>query len=47
LCKALRHAHDHGVIHRDIKPANLLLTEDDSDIKLTDFGIARRFGNNV
>ena len=46
LCKALRHAHDHGVIHRDIKPANLLLTEDDSDIKLTDFGIARLFGNN-
>ncbi|HTQ38421.1 MAG TPA: serine/threonine-protein kinase [Pirellulales bacterium] len=46
LCKALRHAHDHGVIHRDIKPANLLLNEDDSDIKLTDFGIARLFGNN-
>jgi eukaryotic-like serine/threonine-protein kinase len=46
LCKALRHAHDHGVIHRDIKPANLLLTEDDADIKLTDFGIARLFGNN-
>ncbi len=41
LCKALRHAHDHGVIHRDLKPANLLLTEDESDIKLTDFGIAR------
>jgi eukaryotic-like serine/threonine-protein kinase len=45
LCKALRHAHDHGVIHRDIKPANLLLA-DDGDIKLTDFGIARLFGNN-
>ena len=46
LCKALRHAHDHGVIHRDIKPANLLLTEADDEIKLTDFGIARLFGNN-
>ncbi len=46
LCKALRHAHDHGVIHRDIKPANLLLADSDGDIKLTDFGIARLFGNN-
>ena len=43
-CQALRHAHDRGVIHRDIKPANLLLAGDDQ-LKLSDFGIAKLFGN--
>jgi eukaryotic-like serine/threonine-protein kinase len=45
VCRALKHAHDRGVIHRDIKPANLLLS-DDGALKLSDFGIAKLFGNS-
>lgn len=44
IARALKHAHDHGVIHRDIKPANVLLTST-GEAKLSDFGIARLFGN--
>ena len=43
-CRALKHAHDRGVIHRDMKPANLLLAPT-GEVKLSDFGIAKLFGS--
>lgn len=40
LCSALEVVHKGELIHRDLKPANILL-QDDGNLKLLDFGIAR------
>jgi len=50
VCRALKAAHDQGVVHRDLKPANLLVADGDGAnlgdrVKLADFGIAKLFGS--
>jgi serine/threonine-protein kinase len=40
LARALKRAHEGGIVHRDIKPANTMVGDDDA-VRLLDFGIAK------
>ncbi len=40
VAKAMKHAHEKGLIHRDIKPENIIITKS-GDVKLADLGLAR------
>jgi serine/threonine-protein kinase len=41
VVEAVAYAHDRGIIHRDLKPDNAIVATD-GQLKLTDFGVARR-----
>ncbi len=42
MCHGLEAAHEQGVVHRDIKPQNMLILPERAELKIMDFGIARR-----
>jgi serine/threonine protein kinase len=40
ICQGLAHAHKMGIVHRDLKPSNFLLSGDEKQVKIVDFGLA-------
>ena len=40
VAAALEHAHSLGIVHRDIKPDNIIVSMDNENALLVDFGIA-------
>lgn len=44
ILHGLKYLHDHHIVHRDVKPLNILIDED-SNIKLCDFGLARKISS--
>src|SRR5216684_6356092 len=47
LCDALNYAHNHAkAIHRDLKPGNLMVNQE-GNLKVSDFGIARSLADSV
>ena len=47
IAQALSAAHKKGVIHRDITPHNILISNEDRQVKVADFGIAKAVSNST
>jgi len=48
ISTALFYLHSYGIAYRDLKPENILMTstEDNSDLRLADFGLSKIIGPN-
>lgn len=46
IVKSIQFLHNLGIVHRDLKPENILINEDNLQIKIADFGLARSIRNH-
>ncbi|MCT7948661.1 serine/threonine-protein kinase [Ancylothrix sp. C2] len=47
IAQALIFVHHQGILHRDVKPLNILITNNRTEARLIDFGLARKFTPNL
>ena len=45
MCKTIAYAHNRGIVHRDIKPANIFIDNARMQLKIGDFGLAKKQKN--
>ena len=47
MLSSIKHLHGNGIVHRDLKPENFLMddTTENSEVKLIDFGLSKRFSS--
>ncbi|KAH8581766.1 Ser Thr kinase [Cryptosporidium sp. chipmunk genotype I] len=46
IINSIQFLHNLGIVHRDLKPENILINEDNLEIKIADFGLARSIRNH-
>jgi len=46
IALGIGHLHNNKIIYRDLKPENILM-DDHGNVKLTDFGMAKKLDNNL
>lgn len=43
MLECIKQVHQNGIVHMDIKPENFLMTKDNNNIKIIDFGLSRKY----
>ena len=46
VAEAIYYAHQQGIIHRDLKPSNILIDFATDEVRVTDFGLAKRMNDD-